>query len=202
MFISFEGIEGSGKSTLLTAVENALRAEGLDVLVTREPGGTPTGDAIRRIFLEPELRVHPMSEMLLINASRAQLVADVIRPALARGTVVLCDRYVDSTLAYQGYGRGLPLDLVRTVCSAATAGLMPDLTLLVDVSFETSRARLTARGDVHDRMEREDAEFHRRVRDGYLEIARHDPRVVLIDGERKPEEVTDAAMAALSELIA
>ena len=112
MFISFEGIEASGKSTLMAAVDHALRAEGQETLITREPGGTPAGNAVRKIFLQPGLQFNPLAETLLVNASRAQLVSDVIRPALARGVVVLCDRYVHSTLAYQGYGRGLPIDLV------------------------------------------------------------------------------------------
>lgn len=202
MFISFEGIEGSGKSTVMGAVERALRAQGREVVVTREPGGTPAGDAVRAIFLQPGIAVHPLTEMLLINSSRAQLVADVVRPALARGAVVLCDRYVHSTLAYQGYGRGLSLDLVRSVCDAATGGLMPDLTLLVDVSYETSRTRLSVRGNDHDRVEQEEEAFHRRVRDGYLEISKHDERVVCIDGERATEEVADAALAALSAVLA
>lgn len=202
MFISFEGIEGSGKSTLMAVVERTLRAEGHDVLLAREPGGTPLGDAVRQIFLQPGLSVNPLAEMLLINASRSQLVLDVIRPALERGAVVLCDRYVHSTLAYQGYGRGLSLELVRMVCDAATRGLMPELTLLVDISPETSRHRVSSRGNGHDRLEREADEFHRRVREGYLDIAKHDPRVVLLDGERAPEEVADAAMAALSAVMA
>lgn len=202
MFITFEGIEGSGKSTLMAAIERALRAEGHEVVTAREPGGTPSGDAVRKIFLEPALSVNAMAEMLLINASRSQLVADVIRPALARGAVVLCDRYVDSSLAYQGYGRRLSLDFVRTVCDAATGGLVPDLTLLVDISPETSRERVSARGAGHDRMEREDEAFHARVREGYLEIARRDPRFVVLEGERAPEMVADAAMAALSAILA
>jgi dTMP kinase len=201
VFISFEGIEASGKSTLMAAVERALRAEGQEVVVTREPGGTPIGDALRQILLNDPFSVTSVSEMLMMNASRSQLVTEVIRPALERGAVVLCDRYMHSSLAYQGYGRGLPLELVRTVCDAATGGLMPDLVLLVDISPETSRKRLASRGDGHDRMEREDDAFHRRVREGYLEIARHDERVVLIDGERAPEEVNDAAMAALSAVL-
>jgi dTMP kinase len=202
VFISFEGIEASGKSTLMVAVDQALRAQGHRTLVTREPGGTRAGDAVREVFLRPGLRIEPLTETLLINASRAQLVTEVIQPALERGVVVLCDRYVHSTLAYQGYGRGLRLDLVRSVSEAATGGLMPDLTLLVDVSYETSRKRLAARGDGHDRVEQEEDAFHRRVREGFLELGRHDPLVVTIDGERPAEEVADAAMAALSALIA
>ena len=202
MFISFEGIEGSGKSTLMASVERALRAEGHEVVTAREPGGTPAGDAVRKIFLEPDLSVNAVAEMLLINASRSQLVADVIRPALARGAVVLCDRYVDSSLAYQGYGRKLSLELVRTVCDAATGGLMPDLTLLVDISPRTSHERVSARGAGHDRMEQEGEAFHTRVREGYLELAHHEPRIVVLAGERAPEAVADAAMAALSAVLA
>jgi dTMP kinase len=202
VFISFEGIEGSGKSTVMAAVERALRAEGMEVVVTREPGGTPAGDAAREILLHTrDLAIGPLAELMLMNASRAQLVADVIRPALDRGAVVLCDRYMHSSLAYQGYGRGVPVDVVRAVCDAATGNLMPDLVLLIDISYETSRARISARGRDHDRMEREDEAFHRRIRGGYLEIARHDERVVRIDGERTPEEVADAALAALSAVV-
>jgi dTMP kinase len=201
VFISFEGIEASGKSTLMAAIERALRAEGHEVVVTREPGGTPVGNSLRQILLDEPFSVTAVSEMLMMNASRSQLVTEVIRPALARGAIVLCDRYMHSSLAYQGYGRGLPLEFVRSVCDAATGGLMPDLILLVDISPETSRKRLAARGDGHDRMEREDEAFHRRVREGYLEIASHDERVVLIDGERTPEQVNDAAMAALSAVL-
>lgn len=202
MFISFEGIEASGKSTLMAAVERALRAEGHEVVVTREPGGTPVGDALRQILLNAQHAVTPVSELFMMNASRSQLVTEVIRPAIDRGAVVLCDRYMHSSLAYQGYGRGLPLDLVRSACDAATGALMPDLVLLVDISPETSRKRLASRGNSHDRLEREDDAFHRRVREGYLEIARHEERVVAIDGERAPEEVADAAMAALSAVLA
>jgi dTMP kinase len=202
VFISFEGIEASGKSTVMAAVERALRAEGREVVVTHEPGGTPLGDAARGILLhKPEVAIAPLAELMLLNASRAQLVADVIRPALERGAVVLCDRYIHSSLAYQGYGRNLPQQTVRSVCDAATGRLMPDLVLLIDIPYETSRARLSQRGAAHDRMERENEDFHRRVREGYLEIARHDERVVRIDGERSPDEVADAALAALSAMV-
>lgn len=202
MFISFEGIEGSGKSTVMSAVERALRAEGLEVVVAHEPGGTPVGDAAREILLHKrDLAIGPLAELMLMNASRAQLVADVISPALDRGAVVLCDRYMHSSLAYQGYGRGVPLGVVRAVCDAATGSVMPDLVLLIDISYETSRARISERGRDRDRMEREEEAFHRRIRDGYLEIARHDERVVRIDGERTREEVADAALAALSAVV-
>lgn len=202
MFVTFEGIEGSGKSTLIAAIERSLKAAGNDVLVAREPGGTPAGDAVRRIFLQPDLTIDSMAEVMLINASRAQLVADVIRPALHHATFVLCDRYVHSTLAYQGYGRGLPLEEVRAVCDAATRGLQPDLTLLLDVSVQTSARRLSSRQDGADRVEREEQAFHERVRRGFLTLADRDPRMIVLDGERDAEHVLDAAMAALNAAIA
>lgn len=201
MFVSFEGIEGSGKSTLMASIERALRLAGHAVLVTREPGGTPVGDAVRRIFLDPDVKIDPLAETLLINASRAQLVREVIAPALQGGAVVLCDRFVHSTLAYQGFGRGLSLELVRSICAQATQGLMPDLTLLVDVDYTTSIRRLSSRGNGADRLERENGEFHRRIREGFLALARSDPRTVVLDGEREPQEVLDAAMAALSAMM-
>jgi dTMP kinase len=201
VFISFEGIEASGKSTVMAAVKRALLAQGTEVVTSIEPGGTPAGEAIRGVFLKPGTNLLPVTELLLINASRAQLVAEVIQPALARGAAVLVDRYVHSTIAYQGHGRGLPLELVQTVCNAATGGLMPDLTLLMDVTLETSGRRIAARGEVVDRMEQEGMAFHQRVRRGFLEMAAHDDRVVAINGERSPEEVADAAMAALSALL-
>jgi dTMP kinase len=202
MFITFEGIEGSGKSTLRAAIDAALRAQGHRTLLVREPGGTPASEAIRAIVLDPALPVSAMTEALLMNAARAELVAEVIRPALERGDVVLCDRYVHSSVAYQGYGRGLPLEVVRSVCEAATGGLMPDLTLLVDISCETSRRRLAERGTPRDRMELTDGGFHQRIREGYLKMARTDPRIVVIDGERSAPEVEDAALAALSAIVA
>lgn len=201
MFVSFEGIEASGKSTLLAAVDRALREQGRQTLTTREPGGTPPGDAIRSLFIDPKFALEPISEVLLVNASRAELVRRVIRPALSAGRVVLCDRYVHSTLAYQGYGRGVPLEIVRMLCDAATDGLMPDLTLLVDVSFETSRRRITGRADVEDRLERESSTFHERVRRGFLEMSGSDPRMVTLDGEQSPERLFDAAMQALSVVL-
>lgn len=203
VFISFEGIEGSGKSTVLTAVERALRAEGHEVVVTREPGGTPLGDAVRDLVLHQRgAPVYPLTELFLMNTSRAQLVAEVVRPALERGAVVLCDRYTHSSVAYQGYGRGLPLDLVQSVCDAATGGLHPDLVLLIDISYETSRTRIASRGHEHDRMEIEEEAFHRRVRSGYLQMAQRDERVICIDGERAIEEVRDAALSALAMVMA
>jgi dTMP kinase len=138
-----------------------------------------------------------MAETLLVNASRAQLVTDVIRPALEAGTLVLCDRYVDSSLAYQAYGREQKLEAVRAICNAATGGLMPGLTLLIDVSYETSRERLHRRGNVDDRLEKMEEAFHRRARAGFLELAKSDSRIVVIDGEQDEAQVFKAAMEAI-----
>lgn len=197
MFISFEGIEGSGKSTLLEAVATHLRALGRDLLLLREPGGSAVGDAVRDIFLRPGAAIEPLVEAFLMNASRAQLVGESIRPALAAGRTVLCDRYLDSSLAYQGYGRGLDIALVRSLCDSATGGLYPDRTLLVDVSVEVSRARVASRGP-SDRMDAQTIDFYRRAREGFLALARAEPqRFSVIDGELSPDEVLAAALDAL-----
>ncbi|MFN2448463.1 MAG: dTMP kinase [Candidatus Baltobacteraceae bacterium] len=201
MFISFEGIEASGKSTLMKGVGSALRERGYETLLTREPGGTPAGDAVREIFLRGSAYLTPVSEMLLINASRAELVAHVIRPALSENIAVLCDRYVHSSLAYQGYGRGLPLQLVRMTCAAATGGLMPDLTLYVDIDYATSHKRMTARASKPDRIEREDAPFFERARAGYLQLASKERNMVVLDGMQSAQDVLQAALSAASPLL-
>ena len=206
MFITFEGIEGSGKSTLIALVERALVAAGEDVLRTREPGGTPLGDAVRKIFLhDPAQKINPIAEAMLINAPRAQLCTDVIRPALRGGKTVLSDRFYDATIAYQGYGRALEIEGLLQVCLVATGGLSPDLTFLLDITPEVSHERVLARaeGDHHpiDRMEAESLEFHRRVREGYLVMARRwTSRFVVLDGMRPPETLVGEALAAIEHL--
>lgn len=198
MFITFEGIEAAGKSTLIEAVAQALRLAGTALLVTREPGGTPLGDAIRHLFIDPATRIDPLAEAMLINASRSQLVADVIAPAARAGTTILCDRFFDATIAYQGFGRGLDIEMLLELCLLATNRIAPDLTLLVDVSAAVSRQRLAARGAA-DRLEREDEAFHERVRSGYAELARRFPqRIVTLDGRQAPEALAAAALAAIS----
>lgn len=195
-FLVVEGIECSGKSTLLAALAQRLRAAGNDVLLTREPGGTPLGDAVRAIVLDGAVAAGPMTEALLMNAARAEHVAGAIRPALSAGRTVLCDRYVDSTLAYQGYGRGLDLGTLRSICDAATGGLSPDVTLLVDVPVSVSRERMRLRGVAADRMETEGDEFHERVRRGYLELAQS-ANACAIDGTSSPGDVLNGALEAL-----
>ena len=204
MFITFEGIEGSGKSTLIQLVENGLRERGEDVLHTREPGGTQLGDALRGIFLEPGQRIDPIAEVMLLNAARAELCVEVIRPALRAGKTVLGDRFYDATIAYQGYGRALDIDSLLHLCLAATAGLSPDLTFILDLPAEVSHERVLARaqqgGHPVDRIERESLDFHRRVRDGYLQMAKRSSRFVVLDALRPAELLAPEVFAALEHV--
>ena len=199
---------GSSPSRGRRALAEALRAEGRTVLVTREPGGTPLAEKIRGLLRE-ELAdpPSPRSEALLFLAARAQVVAHVIRPALARGEWVLCDRFADSTFAYQGYGRGIAVDRLRQLNDFATEGLVPDLTLLLDVPPEVSRARLAARqaatATSADRIERAGAAFHARLRAGFLALARAEPaRFAVIDASRPPAEVALQVRAAVRRISA
>jgi dTMP kinase len=201
MFLTVEGIEGSGKSTLLSGLSDRLRSRGREVFVTREPGGTPVGDAIRAIFLERGVSIAPLTEALLVNASRAQHITDRIRPELAAGHIVLCDRFVDSTLAYQGYGRGVDLQVLRGLCDAATGGLAPNLTFVLDVPVETSRQRTQSRGRAVDRLEAEDDGFHERVRNGFLELARG-PRYCLLDAMHGQDELLERAVREVDARLA
>ena len=180
LFIVFEGIEGSGKSTQITLVAEALRAVGVDPLVTREPGGTDAGEAIRAVALDRELRLDAVAELMLMLAARSVFVQQVVRPALADGRVVLSDRYELSTFAYQGGGRRLPLERIRLLNQLATDGLRPDLCLVLDVEVEAGAER--RRRSPKDRIESEDLEFHRRVASAYRELAATEPDVALIDG--------------------
>ncbi len=198
MFITLEGIEGSGKSTLASALAEALRAGGQTVVSVREPGGTPVGDAVRGIFLQPGLRIDPVGELFLINASRQALVQQVIRPALDSGKVVICDRYVDSTRAYQGFGRGLKMADIDAACDLATGGLQPSLTLLLDIDLVLSHERLLSRGNSHDRMEQEDAQFHARVRDGFLHLAEHSSRIERLDASEPVGRLLERALLLIA----
>ena len=205
-FITFEGPEGGGKSTHVQELAKQLRAEGRTVLVTREPGGTPLAEKIRSL-LRDELDDPPVtrSEVLLFLAARAQVVSQVIRPALARGEWVLCDRFADSTFAYQGYGRGIDVGLLKNFNDFATEGLMPDMTILLDVPLEVSRERLAERqaatATSADRIEQAGTMFHRRLREGFLELARAEPgRFVTIDATGDKDKVSAAVLAAVHRL--
>jgi dTMP kinase len=162
---------------------------GMGVVHTREPGGPPAAERVRGILLDPGLEVTPLTELMLYLASRASNVDLVIRPALEQGTHVICERYSDATLAYQVGGRGLPEDPIRMADSLATGGLVPDLTILLDLSPEEGFLRLKRQGRNPDRIEREELDFHRRVRRMYLELASGDPRFLVLDGTRGPEEL-------------
>ncbi len=189
VFIAFEGPEGAGKSTQLRRLTEMLRAAGLEPLVTKEPGGTPVGEHVRRVvLLEPELDINPVAEFLLYSASRAQLVADVLGPALSAGRTVLCDRYTGTSVAYQGYGRGLPLEFVKGLSAEVTGGLTPDLTLLFDLEPEVGLARVARRGE-KDRLEGADLAFHQRVRAGFLAQAEEDSSWKTIDASLGEEAV-------------
>ncbi|HZV77612.1 MAG TPA: dTMP kinase [Candidatus Babeliales bacterium] len=191
-FIAVEGIEGSGKSTLIAGLAEGLRRDGYAVVMTREPGGTRVGNAMREVFLNNANAMAPLTESLLVNAARAQHVFEVIRPALALERIVLCDRFIDSTLAYQGYGRGLRLDTLRELCSIATGGLQPDLVLLLDVPVNVARGRLRER-TASDRIEAEGDDFHERVRRGFLELA-GEPGHRVLDGTLPPGTLLEQAM--------
>ena len=194
-FITFEGGEGCGKSTQVARLKSALESEGAEVVLVREPGGTWLAENIRRLIKDQyEDAPCDRAELLLFLAARAQLARNVIRPALEAGKWVVSDRFCDSTIAYQGYGRGLPIDLIRQVNDFACEGLVPDLTILLDVSPETSQARRRRREHdtcaVADRIEREGAEFHVRIRRGFAELAEAEPsRIVMIDANGSSDAV-------------
>ncbi len=178
-FITFEGIDGSGKSTQLRLLAGDLRVRGLDVLTTFQPGGTPLGRRLREAFLETEEKVHPMAELLLFAADRAQHVNFLVKPALEEGRIVISDRYADATAAYQGAGRGFDETIIEQVITLATGGLKPDLTLFFDIPIEKAILRTGARTDeetVKNRMDKETTDFYERVRAAYLKIAEREPR--------------------------
>jgi dTMP kinase len=189
---------------LLAGLARWLGSQGIDCVVTREPGGTPLGNRLRALFIEPDLLFRPLAEAFVVNASRAQHVDEVIEPALAAGRFVLCDRFADATLAYQGYGRGVDLAALRSLAAIATRGREPDLTLLVDVPVPVSRERVRARAlalaEPIDRLEREGSEFHERVRSGYLALAREGKRIVTLDGTASPRALLENAVAVVRKL--
>ncbi|MEO5634233.1 dTMP kinase [Gaiella sp.] len=194
MFITFEGLDGSGKTTQVRLLAARLEAEGAEVVITREPGGTPLGEEIRNLVLHGG-DMAPWAEAALYAASRAQHVEELIRPALARGATVLCDRYVDSSVAYQGIARGLGLERVLELNLAAVGGLMPDRTILIDIESGRAVSRMS---DERDRIEREDDGFHGRAADGYRHLAARFPeRYVTVDGTVAPELIAEEIYGAI-----
>lgn len=202
-FITFEGVEGVGKSTQVARAEAHLRSRGIVPVVTREPGGTELAEKLRRLVLEPaQGTVVPTAELLIMFAARASHVAELIRPAIAEGRTVLCDRFTDATEAYQGGGRGISAAWIRELARIAHPRLAPDLTILFDAPAEVALARIPGRGALHDRIESEDAAFFERVRKAYLAIARREPeRVQVVDATRPPDEIAGDVARRLDALL-
>ena len=202
LFITFEGGEGSGKTLQARALYRRLTRLAVPVLLVHEPGGTSLGRKIRRwLKWAKDTDISPLTELLMFNASRTQLVNEVMRPNLESGKVIICDRYTDSTTAYQGYGRGLDLETVDAINDAATQGLKPSLTVLLDISVEEGLARKGS--SEHDRFEREDRAFHERVREGYLKLAASDPkRWLVIDATQPKRKIAEIIWEKVSQLLA
>ena len=216
LFIVLEGGDGCGKSTQAQALHNRLLQEGHPSLLLHEPGGTPLGEQVRRLLKaqrgdtprtqqsEHQADITPLTELLLFSAARAQLTSTVLRPALEEGRVVVCDRYTPSTVAYQGYGRGIPLETIEQVNRLSTVGLEPDLVLLLDMPPEGGLSRTARRGNQEEqqRFEEEPLDFHRRVRNGYLELAKADPeRWLVVDGALPQEQVAEAIWQRVQPLL-
>lgn len=204
-FITFEGIDGSGKSTQLQMLAEVLAARGLDCVTTREPGGTSLGSRLREAFLETTETVTPMAELLAFAADRAQHVEFLIKPAINEGKIVISDRYADATFAYQGAGRGFPVEKVLSVIDLATGGLKPDLTLFFDISVETAMSRMLVRDESQvkkNRMDEETAEFYTRVREAYLGIHEREPdRFRIVDANGSIADIHASVLAVVGELL-
>lgn len=199
LFITFEGIDGSGKSTQLELIANSLQQLNSDIVITRDPGGTKLGCKVRNILLNYEGHIAPKCELFLYLADRAQHINEKIIPALNEGKIVLCDRYIDSTLAYQGYARGLDIEEIKYLNKIVTDSTMPDLTIIFDVTLETSIKRI---GDKKDRLESEKSEFHKKVREGYLDLAKKSPeRIKIINANNDIETVFKDAIEIIKQYL-
>jgi dTMP kinase len=202
MFISLEGMDGAGKTTQFNLLRGHLESKGYDIVVTREPGGTPISEKIRDVILDKEnMGMNAMCEALLYAASRAEHVDKVIKPALKEGKIVLCDRYVHSSIAYQGYGRQLGADVVAKINDNAIVGIMPDVTFILMLSPESVHDRLNKSGRDHDRLEREDVEFFKRIHRGYTELAQKDTRILLIDASNTIENIASIISESVDNII-
>lgn len=201
-FVTFEGIEGCGKTTQIKLLDKFLQGRGFKTLLTREPGGTKIGDDIRSILLDPSnKKMHPLTELFLYEASRAQHLEQLIKPALANGTIVLCDRYADSTIAYQGAARKLDARTIETLHQIATGGTTPDLTILLDLPAKDGLVRVGGRGP-SDRFEQEKLDFHERVRDGYLKLAKREPkRIIILNGMKAAEQIHQEVLNIICKLL-
>lgn len=207
-FITFEGIEGSGKTTQIRLLAQHLDSRGVQHVITREPGGTEIGEKIRGLLLDPANEaMAPLAELFLYGAARSQHIEEIIEPAVAQGKVVLCDRFTDATVAYQGYGRKLPMNVIRVINSLAAAEIKPDLTILLDLDAGEGLARARARNAEGDnsastRFDDEEMAFHRRVRQGYLEIARENStRIRVISAEPPPEKISRQVISLVNRHI-
>lgn len=205
LFITFEGIDGCGKSTQRELLARQIEQRGFEVVVTREPGGTPLGEGIRQLLVS-DISVHvaPTTELLLYVAARAQHVAELIRPSLEAGRIVISDRYTDSTVAFQGYGRGLDPEMIERLNRFATGGLVPDITIVFDLDPALARARLDSRpvGGLLGAFDEQDADFHERMREGYLKMAKEQPsRIHVVDAGGPVEETHSRVMALVLPLI-
>lgn len=200
LFITLEGGEGAGKSTLADALAKELSAKGFSVVKTREPGGSSLAEKIRQLLLHPGQMIAPQAELLLFLAARAQHVQEKIMPALEEGAIVLCDRYSDSTVAYQAFARGLPLEEVEALDKIARSPAVPDLTLFLDIDPEEAFKRISSRG--RDRMEKESLDFHKKVREGFLFLAKRDKtRIVHLDAEEPQAIVLAKALEAIEKIL-
>lgn len=201
-FITFEGVEGAGKTSRSSALCKSLTGLGHTVMPTREPGGTPVSERIRGILLDTGLDTPPVCELMLFLAARAASVEQCVKPWLEKGAVVIGDRFTDATLAYQSFGRGLPRDDVERACSFAASGLVPDLTVLLDLDPELGLERHASAGRTRDRMEEAGVPFHRRVRDGYLKLSRENPaRFMVLDGTLPPGRLDDMILRRALEVL-
>lgn len=201
MLITFEGLDFSGKSTQIQLLVDRLKRQSVDVLLIREPGGTAIGERIRSILLDASISgMSDLGELFLFSASRVQLVDELIQPALAGGTIVICDRFYDSTTAYQGWGRGIPIESVEAINRTATGGLVPDLTVYLDMPVGEIEERIHRRAG-KDRMESNDRGFYERVREGYLDLAKREKRFYVVDGMKSVDELHEQIWARLTKLM-